>query len=96
MIPYKRDFVTLYKGVINYLPRCTYNLLYYPSSIQNKNVKSKKSINILGVTFDNKLNWSEHISKVITKFKKSLFALRLLRKYFTLQEMRTLLDAYFY
>ena len=28
MIPYKRDFVTLNKAVINYLPRCSYHLLY--------------------------------------------------------------------
>ena len=26
--PYKKDFVTLYKSVINYLPSCTYFLLY--------------------------------------------------------------------
>ena len=29
MIPYKRDFVTLNKSVINYLPRCSYHLLYF-------------------------------------------------------------------
>ena len=28
MMPYKRDYVTLNKAVINYLPRCTYHLLY--------------------------------------------------------------------
>ena len=27
-IPPKRDFVTLNKSVINYIPRCTYHLLY--------------------------------------------------------------------
>ena len=26
--PFKRDFVTLNKSVINYLPRCSYHLLY--------------------------------------------------------------------
>ena len=29
MIPYKRDFVTLNKSVVNYLPRCLYHILYY-------------------------------------------------------------------
>ena len=29
MSPYKRDFVTLNKAVINYLPRCSYHLLYF-------------------------------------------------------------------
>ena len=27
--PYKRDLMTLNKSVINYLPKCTYQLLYY-------------------------------------------------------------------
>ena len=30
--PFKRDFVTLNKSVINYLPRCTYHLLYLISN----------------------------------------------------------------
>ena len=64
--------------------------------VENVYVKSKKSINVLGVTFDSKLNWGEHISNTICKAKKSLYALRLLRKFFNFQEMRTLLDSYFY
>ena len=51
---------------------------------------------MLGVTFDSKLNWSEHIANAINKAKKSLFALRLLRKYFNYSDMRALLDTYFY
>ena len=62
----------------------------------NSIVKSKKSINVLGVTFDSKLNWSHHISNCINKAKKALFALRLLKKFFNPLEMRTLLDSYFY
>ena len=59
-------------------------------------VKSKKSINVLGVIFDSKLNWNEHISNSICKAKKSLFALRLIKRFFNSKEMRTLLDTYFY
>ena len=29
MIPYKRDFITLNKSVINYLQRCSYHSLYH-------------------------------------------------------------------
>ena len=32
MIPYKRDFVTLIKAVINYLPRCSYHITYFKVS----------------------------------------------------------------
>ena len=53
-------------------------------------------MNVLGVMFDSKLNWNHHISMCINKAKKALFALRLIKKYFTQTEMRTLLDTYFY
>ena len=53
-------------------------------------------MNVLGVLFDCKLNWNAHIAKTICKAKKALFALKLLRKYFTPNEMRTLLDSKFY
>ena len=53
-------------------------------------------MNVLGVMFDSKLNWSHQISLCISKAKKSLYALRLLKKFFTPHEMRTLLDTYFY
>ena len=59
-------------------------------------VRSRTSINVLGITFDSKLNWNQHISNCINKAKKSLFALRLLRKFFNQNEMRVLLDSYFY
>ena len=54
------------------------------------------SMNVLGVIFDSKLSWNDHIAHCISKSKKALFALRLLRKYFNFDEMRTLLDANFY
>ena len=53
-------------------------------------------MNVLGVIFDSKLNWQPHVAMAIVKAKKSLFALRLLRKYFDNKEMRLLLDAHFY
>ena len=65
-------------------------------TLQNVRIESKKEMNVLGVIFDSKLNWSAHVSTAITKAKKSLYALRLLRKFFNDQEMRMLLDSYFY
>ena len=64
--------------------------------IENVTIKSKKSMNVLGVIFDSKLSWNDHIAHCISKSKKALFALRLLRKYFNFDEMRTLLDSNFY
>ena len=36
-------------------------------------------MNVLGVTFDYKLNWNAHIENAIKKARKSLFAFRLLK-----------------
>ena len=45
--------------------------------VLNAEITSKKSINVLGVIFDCKLNWSMHIANVITKSRKALYGLRL-------------------
>ena len=65
-------------------------------SLQNLRIESKKEMNVLGVTFDSKLNWNAQVANAICKAKKSLYALRLIHKYFNDQEMRLLLDSNFY
>ena len=65
-------------------------------TIQNVRIESKREMNVLGVIFDSKLNWGPQVANTICKAKKALFALRLLRKFFNDQEMRLLLDSYFY
>ena len=64
--------------------------------LQNVEIESKKPMNVLGVTFDCKLNWQAHTAMAVSKVKKSLYALRLLRQFFNNNEMRTLLDSHFY
>ena len=64
--------------------------------IDNVNITSKKSMNVLGVVFDSKLTWNYHVASCINKAKKKLYALRLLKKYFTPEQMRILLDSQFY
>ena len=49
-----------------------------------------------GPKIDSKLTWSIHVANAICKAKKALFALRLIKRFFTDEEMRTLLDANFY
>ena len=53
-------------------------------------------MNVLGVIFDSKLNRGPQVANVICKARNALFAVRLLRKFFYDQEMRLLLDSYFY
>ena len=59
-------------------------------------IASKCFMNVLGVTFDSKLNWSIHVANTISKAKKSLYALKQLRPFFSNSIMRKLIDTYFY
>ena len=51
---------------------------------------------MLGVEFDCKLDWNIDIAKTISKAKKAIFGLRLIKRYFNQSEMRTLLEPNFY
>jgi hypothetical protein len=46
-------------------------------------IASKVSMNVLGVIFDSKPNWSEKVSSAVMKANRSLNALKLKRKYFS-------------
>ena len=45
-------------------------------------ITSKTTIKVIGVNFDSKLNWQSHIQMAITKAKKALQAIKLIRKHF--------------
>ena len=64
--------------------------------VNNTNVKSKSTINILGVLFDCKLHWGHHINQVIHKANKALNAIKLIRKFFNTPELINLVTSNFY
>ena len=49
--------------------------------VNNKLIRSKKSVNILGVIFNNKLQWSNQLAQAINKSKKTLYVIKLITKY---------------
>ncbi len=59
-------------------------------------IRSKKEINVLGVTLDSKLQWSSHVANAIQKSSKSLNAIKLLVKYFNKNELLQILTSNFY
>ena len=65
-------------------------------TINNITIKSKQSINILGVQFDAKLNCEQHISNTINKAKSTLHGIRLIKRYFNKTELKQLLTSNFY
>ena len=49
-------------------------------TINNTITKSKDHMNVLGVTFDSKLNWSKHVADQISKSNKALHAIKMIKK----------------
>ena len=65
-------------------------------NINNIIVKSTPHINVLGVTFDSKLQWTEQVANSIKKANKALLAISLIAKYFNSNEIKNLLTSNFY
>ena len=57
---------------------------------------SKKSINALGVLFDSKLQWTDHVALTIKKANGALNAIKLIKRFFTQTELIQLLTSNFY
>lgn len=57
---------------------------------------SLNSMNVLGVQFDNKMNWSHQVTKCIKKAKTALHAIKLIKGYFTINELKQLITSNFY
>ena len=59
-------------------------------------IRSKSTINVLGVLFDSKLNWSHQVAQTVQKAKKTIHAIKLIRRYFTKMELKQLITLNFY
>ena len=64
--------------------------------INGNEITSSKSINVLGITFDSKLNWQIQAQKAVTKSAKSLQAIKIIRNHFTKDELMKLVVANYY
>ena len=56
-------------------------------SVSGIEIKSKTTINVLGVLFDSKMQWSPHDYKVVLKANKALNAIKILGKFFKTNEL---------
>lgn len=59
-------------------------------------INAKNEINVLGITFDSKLQWGPQVSRAIKGANRSLQAVKLIRRYFTTNEIVQLLTSNFY
>ena len=65
-------------------------------NISGNVISSKTSMGVLGVIFDSKLQWVQHIASAIKKANQALSAIKLIKKYFTKKELLELLTANYY
>ena len=54
-------------------------------TINNFEILSKATINVLGVMFDSKLQWKAQIENVIKKSNKAKYAISMIKKYYKKQ-----------
>ena len=59
-------------------------------------IRSNASIDVLGVIFDQKLQWSDHIAHCVKKSSRALTAIQLIIKIFTTKELLQLVTSNFY
>ena len=64
--------------------------------LNSTTIKSDSSINVLGVIFDQKLQWSKHIAHCISKSSKALTAIKLIRRFFSTKELIQIVTSNFY
>ena len=57
---------------------------------------SNRTKNILGVIFDLKLTWADHISHAVKRSIKALNAIRIIKRFFTKKELLSLVTSNFY
>jgi hypothetical protein len=62
----------------------------------SQNIVTKKSMKVLGVIFDSKLSWNEQVLNAIKKATKFLFAVKMIKRYFGSNELKILLDSFFF
>ena len=64
--------------------------------INDSKVTSSSTMNVLGITFDSKLQWSNQVNNCIRKSLRALHAIRLIKSHFTTDELKQLITSNFY
>jgi hypothetical protein len=64
--------------------------------VGDADVETKDEMKVLGLIFDDKLNWSRHVSKIVHKSNRTLHGLRLLRRHLTTTQANRVITAFYY
>ena len=72
------------------------NVLVKEVQLMGLVVKTGTTMNVLGIKFDSKLRWNEHVDMAIKGANVSLYGIRTIKKYFTLDETRNMITAIYF
>ena len=72
------------------------NVMCKTFTIKNSTIVSKNTINILGLIFDSKLRWHEQVDHAIKSSNTNLYAIKVIRKYFNQDELKTMLTGMYF
>jgi hypothetical protein len=64
--------------------------------INGNNVRTKSTINVLGIMMDTTLTWHEHINNTVNNVQSKIHAIRRIQRYFLNDELLQLLKTYCY
>jgi hypothetical protein len=65
-------------------------------SVGESQIIYSNTMNVLGVSFDSNMQWSNQVSNTIKKANSALHAISLIKKYFNSKELLTLITSNFY
>ena len=65
-------------------------------TVLDKTVTTKKSMNVLGILFEDNLTWEGQVHKSINKANQSIQGLKQIFPYFNKEEKTRLLTAFYY
>ena len=65
-------------------------------TINGITLQSTQCIKVLGVIFDSKLKWIQQVANTVKKAKSALNAIKLIKKYFTATEIKTLITSNYF
>ena len=72
------------------------NLVVKDVELMGLTIKTGNIMNVLGMRFDSRLKWKEHVDMAIKGANASLYGIRMIKKYFTPDETRNMITAIFY
>ena len=78
---------------------CLFHIRDHPPveiSVNNTIIATKPSMNVLGVQFDTKLQWADHVNNITRKLKKVLQSIMLIKKYFNKNELLSIITSNYY